>query len=358
MNYITLLPAFSPFILSKKKKKIAEIFLNEKNVYFFQLGRMALKFGLESLNISQGDRILIPSYICVDVTKTIKDACIGIDYYQILNDLTPDFRDIETKITSKTKAILMVHYFGFPQPVEKFQDICKKYNLKLIEDCAHTFGGKYLNKYLGTFGDIAFFSLRKIFALPDGGVLITPKDIPFAYASRTKIALRPVASLFLDWLIFSTGWVWLNFLRKITIINKNKPTGKKNNSICNMSSFSKWLWQYYDLDKVAQKRRNNYLYLTNLLVMSIKFKLLYPELAEGIIPYALPIITENETIKEELCKNGILASRWPALPHELTPKEYKTAFCLAKNILCLPIHQRVNKRKLKFIAELVLKKHK
>ena len=355
MNYITLLPPFSPSVFFKKKRNVlADEFLKKKNVYFLQTGREALKLGLSYLKILSNDRILIPAYICQEVTKAIKTLKIDIDYYQIFNNLNPDFNDIQAKITPKTKAILMVHYFGFPQPIEEFENICKKYNLKLIEDCAHTFLGRYANKFLGTFGDISFFSLRKIFALPDGGILVTAKDAPLLDVSETKIRSRAIGALLLEWLISSTGLRWLNLLRRI-MVSHNKNLATEEKILQGISSFSKKFWQNYNWQNMVQQRRNNYLYLSHLLMKVSGIKLLYPELLNGVAPYALPIITEDRIVKKNLYKNGILADSWPDLPEELDPKIYKTTFYLAENGLLLPIHQRLNEEKLKFIAKVFSK---
>lgn len=354
MKFIKLIPVFSPFSLVKKKQNNINTIFPNKKICYLHLGRGALRLGLKYLNLSTNDRILVPTYICAEVPKSIKEIGIKVDYYQILKDLTPNFNDVQKKITPQTKAILMVHYFGFPQPIKKFQNLCKKYHLKLIEDCAHTFGGKHFNKYLGTFGDIAFFSLKKLFPLSDGGILIIPKNNIISDVPMIKTRSRAVVSLFLDWLIFLTGWLKLNLLRKI-------KQGKNNESIkylpLGISHFNHWLWQKYNWQKAGQKRKSNYIYLSKLLSKNSKIKLLFPDLPEQVVPYVLPIITQNKTIKNLLHKKNVLADTWPTLPDDLSSDKYKTVFRLAKNILCLPIHQGLNKKKLRFIAKIVLKEY-
>jgi len=82
---------------------------------------------------------------------------------------------IERLVTKKTKAILIVHQFGFPANMDEIMKIAKKYDLKVIEDCAQAHGATYKNKYVGTFGDIGIFSLNvnKTIQSGEGAVCVT-----------------------------------------------------------------------------------------------------------------------------------------------------------------------------------------
>ena len=79
---------------------------------------------------------------------------------------------IEEKITDKTKAILPVHLFGQSSRMDKIVELVRKYNLKLVEDCAQCHGSKFNGKYAGTFGDIGCFSFyptKPLGAMGDAG---------------------------------------------------------------------------------------------------------------------------------------------------------------------------------------------
>jgi dTDP-4-amino-4,6-dideoxygalactose transaminase len=84
-----------------------------------------------------------------------------------------DPAEIESRITSKTKAVMIVHYAGFSCDMDRIVEICKKHNLFLIEDCAHTPGATYKNQHLGTFGDISAFSFfsNKNLSVGEGGMV-------------------------------------------------------------------------------------------------------------------------------------------------------------------------------------------
>ena len=89
---------------------------------------------------------------------------------------------VEKKITSKTKAILLVHQFGMPADMKSIMEIAKSYGIKVIEDCAQAHAAKYNDQYVGTIGDIGVFSLNvnKSIQAGEGGVCVTnSKDLAY-----------------------------------------------------------------------------------------------------------------------------------------------------------------------------------
>jgi len=90
--------------------------------------------------------------------------------------MDPD--DIEKKITSKTKAILVIHLYGHPCEMDRITSIARNNNIFLIEDCAEAFGTYYKNKHVGTFGDIATYSFfgNKTITTGEGGMVVTDDE--------------------------------------------------------------------------------------------------------------------------------------------------------------------------------------
>ena len=75
--------------------------------------------------------------------------------------------------TLHVQAILAPHYFGFPANIKSLVSLCKIYDVAVVEDCAHSFLTKIDDQPVGSFGDIAIFSMRKTLAIPDGGALVS-----------------------------------------------------------------------------------------------------------------------------------------------------------------------------------------
>ena len=139
-------------------------------------GLDALWLAFKVLGIGQGDEVIVQAntYIASVMGITINGATPVFvepdEYYAI------DADKIEEKITDKTKAILVVHLYGQASNMEKILALCKKYNLRLVEDCAQSHGACYQGKMTGTFGDIGCFSFypsKNLGAFGDGGAIVT-----------------------------------------------------------------------------------------------------------------------------------------------------------------------------------------
>jgi perosamine synthetase len=139
-------------------------------------GSAALDIAIKALNFRFGDEIIMPTFTIISPAQSIvTNGCVPV-----LVDSDPltwnmDVNKIEEKITHKTKAILLVHIYGLPVDINPVLNLCKKYNLKLIEDAAEMHGQTYYNKMCGSFGDISIFSFypNKHITTGEGGMIVT-----------------------------------------------------------------------------------------------------------------------------------------------------------------------------------------
>lgn len=150
-------------------------FLNKETVCVSS-GTAALHLSMEALGINKGDEVLVQSLTYAATFQAIT-ACgampVPCDIKS--NDLSLDLNDAERKISEKTKAIVPVHYAGYPGNPGKVYEFAKKYNLRVIEDAAHSFGGKHKNKLIGSNGDITCFSFDpvKTITCGEGGAVVS-----------------------------------------------------------------------------------------------------------------------------------------------------------------------------------------
>ncbi|NVK73378.1 MAG: aminotransferase class I/II-fold pyridoxal phosphate-dependent enzyme [Oceanospirillaceae bacterium] len=155
------------------------VFAEKANTDFafsFGAGRMALYSILEALDVKEGDEIILPAYTCVVVPNAILYRGAIPVYVDIESaSCNIDVNKIEEVITSNTIAIFAQHTFGFPCDIAAINDIAKKHNLLVVEDCAHAQGAKYEGQPVGSFGDVAFFSTdhSKVASTFLGGMAIT-----------------------------------------------------------------------------------------------------------------------------------------------------------------------------------------
>ena len=142
----------------------------------------ALHMALLVLGIKNGDEVITPSLTFIadqNVTQMTGAVNVLADITS-MEDWSIDPAEIEARITPKTKAVMIVHYAGFACDMERITEICRRHNLLLIEDCAHSPGADYSvsseqGRPLGIFGDIAAFSFfgNKNIAAGEGGMVVT-----------------------------------------------------------------------------------------------------------------------------------------------------------------------------------------
>ncbi|WP_026503625.1 DegT/DnrJ/EryC1/StrS family aminotransferase [Butyrivibrio sp. NC3005] len=167
------------YILGKEveafEKEFAD-FIGSKYAVGLASGLDALWLAFRVLGIGKGDEVIVQgnTYIASVMGITINDATPVFvepdEYYQI------DVSKIEEKITDKTKAILVVHLYGQSAKMDKVKELCDKYNLKLVEDCAQSHGAMYNGQMTGTFGDVGCFSFypsKNLGAFGDAGAVTT-----------------------------------------------------------------------------------------------------------------------------------------------------------------------------------------
>jgi perosamine synthetase len=161
--------------------------LDAGEVKYFTLGRMALATALKDAQIGKGDEIMMPAYHCIVMVDAVLSVHATPIFYRIESNTAVDLKDIEERITPSTRALLVAHYFGFPQmQMRAIRNLCDARNLLLIEDCAHALLGGNDDKRLGfgAFGDYVIASPYKFLPAVDGGCLISRRR------SLARIELR------------------------------------------------------------------------------------------------------------------------------------------------------------------------
>jgi len=161
-------------------------------------GTAALHMAILASGIGKGDEVITPSLTFIADQNAVLMAGAENTLADItsMDDWSMDPDDIEARITSRTKAVMIVHYAGFACDMERITAICKKHGLLLIEDCAHTPGADYNGQPLGTFGDIAAFSFfaNKNIAVGEGGMVVTRNAQLFEKLRRLRSHGMSVAS--------------------------------------------------------------------------------------------------------------------------------------------------------------------
>ena len=135
----------------------------------------ALEMSARLLDLQPGDEVIVPSYTFVSTASAFRwNGAVPVFADSRADTLNIDPRDVERRITSRTKAICIVHYGGVGAEPAVFADLASDNGLVLIEDNAHGFGGEYGGKRLGTFGAMSTLSFHetKNLTCGEGGAIV------------------------------------------------------------------------------------------------------------------------------------------------------------------------------------------
>lgn len=162
-------------------------YIGVKHAVGVNSGTDAIVLALRALDIKAGDEVITVSHTAVATVAAIE----LVNARPVFCDINPqtrcmDAEKLESLITEKTKAILVVHLYGHPADMLKLQAIAKKHQLLLIEDCAQAHGAKINGLMVGSFSDVSCFSFyptKNLGAIGDGGAVLTNDD---ALADRLR----------------------------------------------------------------------------------------------------------------------------------------------------------------------------
>ena len=146
----------------------------------------ALDMSAMLLNLKESDEVILPSFTFVSTANAIVMQKATPVFADIDDTLNIDIKQIEEKITDKTKAIYPVHYAGCSCDMDELMKLAKAHNLKVVEDAAQAVDAKYKDRYLGTIGDMATYSFHetKNFVCGEGGALLLNDE---SYIERAEI---------------------------------------------------------------------------------------------------------------------------------------------------------------------------
>ena len=164
-------------------------YLGVKHAIGVNSGTDALVIGLKALGITEGDEVITTPFSFFATAESISNVGakpVFVDIDPISFNINP--KAIKAKITSRTKAIMPVHLYGCPASMAQIINIAQAHELKVIEDCAQSFGARYYGdntstaingKHTGTIGDVgaySFFPSKNLGAYGDGGLIVTDND--------------------------------------------------------------------------------------------------------------------------------------------------------------------------------------
>lgn len=344
-------------LLSRSTAKDLPYPFTAENAMYFLNGRACIYHSIDIMNLTPGDSVLLPAYLDEAVVKPFLEKGVSIIFYEVNYDLTANIEDILSKITRRTKAVFVINYFGFPQPLEHLKKICKEHGLYLIEDNAQGLLSRDGNRFLGTFGDISIFSIRKTIPTPDGGILVL-NNKSMLRKPRLKESLRspsrvPLYFTVLD-LVLRDSQSKYNFSFMPIHVFTGKISSMLHENYINVSisGISLKIIKNTDFNEVYIKRRHNFEFILDKIHSVKNVRPIFDHLPRGVCPWGFPILIKSRNkVHRYFRKRGIILPIHWILPSIIPLDKFPISRFLQEHIITLPVHQGLSLDKLALILE-------
>jgi perosamine synthetase len=325
---------------------------------------------MQALALEESEIVLVPSYNCGAELDAVLRAPAAVRFYRVDRTARIDVDHLRQAIEPGTRAVVVTHYFGFPQPdLEAIVELCRDHGLFLIEDCAHALYSTYLGRPLGTFGGAGIFSLWKTLPIPNGGAVLTSWPLPLnggavappLAASFTHLRLSLEAHLLFRY--GRAGWVASRLSNRVARLGAGAARYVSRNDAASPATLEPSLNPHLTFDRstahwsmspaarriacrsqhaeIAQRRRRNFEFLAEGLAGLPRAQALHSRLTSGACPLVFPLVVDDPpSLLRQLESNGIGAELFWSDFHPAFPaQEFPESTYLKTHIVTVPIHQ-------------------
>ncbi len=340
-------------------------------------GRFAMKLILAGFKLPVGSEVIIPAYTLKDLVPLI--TSLGL--VPVAADISPDHWNISVatilpKLTGRTSAILALHLFGNPCPIDEVMELARVKGLKVIEDCAHSAGSTLHEQPTGAFGDAAFFSFEAIKPINTyGGGMVVTDEVELAtkiradaagLATPTSLSGKVRAAL-LERLMFQSGLARApltllasaggqQIMTRLYRLIQPAPTSPRGYSPVQAELGRQRLVTL--ARRVAVRRRQAAL-LCSLLPTSCEAQQVIPGGRANYYFFVIKVAGEVERIRKGLLWRGIDAGIGAEIADDcatlLGDQSCPVAADLYRRALHLPLHEKTTDRQLEKIAGILHK---
>ncbi|MBI3637885.1 MAG: DegT/DnrJ/EryC1/StrS family aminotransferase [Candidatus Rokubacteria bacterium] len=321
-------------------------FLPSDRTTYYAYGRQALAEALRRIRVGAGASVLLPGLICREVLASV--AAVGADvvFYGVDDHMRPDVGSLERLPDTRTRALVVVNYFGWPQPLDELRPWCRDRGLVLIEDNAHGFLSADDGTLLGHRGDFGIFSLRKTLALPNGAALVDNRPAPLILGARVGADGSPRRS---EWRYRAKAAVKLAMLagdvrsaraavRAIGLARRlvsgsalPRPAADAERAMPAeaFSPLAGRLLRCVDVDAEIRRRRRLYTEYQRTFATMPEATPLFADLGPAVAPHSFPFVYHGanaDAFIARSARSGITVQRWPDLPRAIeatAPEHYR-----------------------------------
>lgn len=346
--------------------------------------RVAIALALKRLGVGPGDRVLVPAYHCLSMVEPIVFCGAEPLFFPLTPKLEVPLDVLERSDLTGVRAILVTHYFGFPQAMGAIAAFAQARRIPIVEDCAHAVFGRADGRPIGSWGDYAAVSLMKFFPVYDGGCLVSRTDplddvvlerpsgrfeakallnsIERGLHYRRFPGMQTVARVTLG----AKDAMWRGVKRVRTAL-KSEPFAYHDPAASEgvngldpawldrrISFGSQQLVERLPIARIVARRRRHYLRLDAALRDLPDARPLFDALPDGVVPYVFPLwVARPDRVFVTLKRDGVPLFRWERLWNDDADRIDPLAARYATEIFQLPCHQELTDADLEWIIERV-----
>jgi len=323
----------------------------------------ALYLSWRVMGLARGDRFLCPAFVCNTVSRPLEKAGGRAAFFNVTENLGIDWDHLRSLLAGprRPKAMVWYHYLGLPMEFDRVLAFCRENDLLLIEDCAHALFSEHAGRLVGSFGDVAVFSIRKTLPVLHAGALVVnnpafPRKIPVAWRQPTERlqAYLHAREAYLHRLHLQAvdrgAEVARPFFRE-ALTDMERHYGDPA-VFWAIDPLSRLVMHNAERERIRRLRRRNFLiYLRKLGDLA-----LVPALPAGANPMGFPVcLKRRDQISRRLHALGV-----ETVPHwreRLLPQgvaaRFGAADQLARTELTLPCHQDITPRDARYVCRCI-----
>jgi dTDP-4-amino-4,6-dideoxygalactose transaminase len=341
---------FSPFSCLKFRRENHDW----KDITFYRRGVHALAAVLNEVK-KESRSILLPAYICQSVTRTVMASGMDAYFYDVNTEMEPSLEQIRALLRSKeARAVLIVHYFGFPQAMRDVAKVCAESDASLIEDCAHVLLTPHMVANVGIAGNVAIFSLSKTYPIRAGGALLVKSErfrpLQPCAELRMRDVVREIIQETLRWMLWKlqvppSAFGGFGRRGSLKMRDEHIASMERMEAPQCMSSIARLILSLQNVRDVASVRRRNFAIWLEKLRGVEAVRPIFNNLPVTTVPLSFPVlVSRRDRVREAMWREGInLQAGYveaPAVPSELRNNFPKSKY-LAEHLLELPVHQNL-----------------
>jgi CelD/BcsL family acetyltransferase involved in cellulose biosynthesis len=343
--WLSVWPPLPPDVYLRRPAEPLPFPLADSRCRIYARARQGIWHGVRALGLGRGDEVLAPAYHHGSEIEALLRVGLECGFYDCGETLEPLEEELEALMSPGVRALLLIHYLGFPQDAARWRRWCDDRGLLLIEDAAQAWLSSRDGRPTGSFGDLAVFCLYKTFGILEGAAVVCQEDIPeLGTASHLPVG---------DLLRRNAAWLALRSpaLAALAAPARRRPEPYSLELDHALGDPYKPPWasvpsltRRLSVAGAAAQRRANY----RLLLDPLGGRVAPPHdhVPEGASPFVFPLSVENkaETI-QHLNARGIRVLDFWSVPHaSLRVDAFPNAAARRRRVVGLPVHQELRAR--------------